>query len=60
LHLTFETKVDISTYIERPGSWEKRFYYGYFCLSKDQSGNTVVRQVEWDDNKEARNWDICQ
>jgi len=49
--------VDISTRLK---SEERRLFYGYFCLSKDQSGNTVVHQVEWDDNKGARNWDICQ
>jgi len=52
-------EVGINTYIGNMGSGESRFFYVYFCLSKDQSDNTVVHQVEWDDDKGARNWDIC-
>jgi len=53
-------KVNIGTYIEQMGSGEPRLYYGYFCLSNDKSGNTIVHKVEWDDRKEGFNWDICQ
>jgi len=52
--------VDINTYIEQMGSGEPRLYYGYFCLSQDQSGNVAVHQVKWDDRKGGFNWDMCQ
>jgi len=52
-------KVNINTYLGKMESGERRLFYGYFCLRKDQSGNVVVHQVEWDKRRGARNWDIC-
>jgi len=52
--------VDINTYVKQMESGERRLYYGYFCLSKDQSGNVAVHQVEWDDRKDGFNWDMCR
>jgi len=52
--------VDISTSTTPTGNGTRRIYYGYFCLSKDQSGNVAVHQVKWDDRKDGFNWDICK
>jgi len=52
--------VNIHTYVEQMGSGEPRLYYGYFCLSNNKSGSTVVHKVEWDDHKGGFNWDICR
>jgi len=52
-------EVFVSTIIDQMESGERRFFDGYFCLSKDRSGNMVVHQVEWDNRKEGFNWDMC-
>lgn len=53
---------EFNSHIPHPtaGTWIPRVYEGYFCLTRDSHGKTIVHDIRWDEDTQKRHWDVCE